>query len=151
MAYDPNVLLKNIKELKKYKVKIGILGSNAVQLNGNKTNAEIAYMQEFGDSALRIPARSFLKMPLVIKKNFIKNNLISNKEKLLGYIARGETRIIFAKLGILSERIIQEAFATRGFGQWAPNSPMTIRLKGSDSPLIDTGQLRRSITSKVIP
>jgi len=29
---------------------------------------------------------------------------------------------------------------------WAPNSPRTVKRKGSDRPLIDTGQLRKSIT-----
>ncbi len=29
---------------------------------------------------------------------------------------------------------------------WAPNSPLTIKLKGSNRPLIDTGALRQSIT-----
>lgn len=29
---------------------------------------------------------------------------------------------------------------------WAPNSPVTIALKGSERPLVDTGELRKSIT-----
>ena len=31
-------------------------------------------------------------------------------------------------------------------GNWKPNAPLTIELKGSSHPLIDTGQMRQSIT-----
>ena len=34
---------------------------------------------------------------------------------------------------------------SRGDGDWAPNAPSTIARKGSDAPMIDTGQLRSSI------
>ena len=44
---------------------------------------------------------------------------------------------------------IQEAFKTEGFGEWAENRPATIKAKGSSSPLIDTGRLRKAITYKV--
>ena len=54
------------------------------------------------------------------------------------------------KVGFVAEEVIQEAFSTNGYGQWKPNAPMTIEKKKSNSPLIDTGQLRRSITSKVV-
>ena len=29
---------------------------------------------------------------------------------------------------------------------WPPNSPRTIRRKGSDQPLVDTGEMRKAIT-----
>lgn len=31
-------------------------------------------------------------------------------------------------------------------GEFEPNAPMTVQRKGSDHPLIDTGQLRRGIS-----
>ena len=42
--------------------------------------------------------------------------------------------------------IIDEAFETSGFGEWQPNSPLTIREKGSAMPLIDEGRLRNAVT-----
>jgi len=56
---------------------------------------------------------------------------------------------MFAQLGIVCEAAIQEAFATRGFGLWAPLSRMTISRKGHDMILRQTGQLARSISSRV--
>jgi len=53
---------------------------------------------------------------------------------------------VVSKLGILAQGDIQmEITATYS----PPNSPVTIALKGSDHPLIDTGRLRASITYKV--
>ena len=41
-----------------------------------------------------------------------------------------------------------EAFATGGFGQWAPLSPSTIAAKGHDTILVDTGDLMASLTEE---
>ena len=34
-------------------------------------------------------------------------------------------------------------------GEFVPNAPSTIRKKGSDKPLIDTGQLRQGVSYKI--
>ena len=46
--------------------------------------------------------------------------------------------------------IVQEAFETRGFGKWLPNmNKEYIKLKGSTTPLIDTGLMRRLVDKQV--
>jgi hypothetical protein len=45
--------------------------------------------------------------------------------------------------GIIQKKIVD--------GPWTPNAPSTIRQKGSDKPLIDTGRLRQSIRHVVKP
>ena len=52
-------------------------------------------------------------------------------------------------LGSAGVRLVNEAFETSGWGEWLPNSPLTIAQKGSAMPLIDTGKLRQSITYEV--
>jgi hypothetical protein len=53
-------------------------------------------------------------------------------------------------MGHQAEAVIQDAFDSQGFGQWDKNiSKVYITAKGSDTPLIDTGFLRQSVTSKV--
>ena len=52
-------------------------------------------------------------------------------------------------LGVGAVDAIQEAFETRGFGNWQENAPSTIKAKGSDMPLIDTENLRRHIVAEV--
>ena len=62
----------------------------------------------------------------------------------------GQIKYVYRFLGLYAESFIKQAFSSGGFGRWAPNKPNTIAQKGSDKPLIDTAQLRRSITSDVV-
>ena len=52
--------------------------------------------------------------------------------------------------GLTATVVINDAFESGGFGEWAPLKPETIRRKGSDKILIDTGDLRRSISYEVM-
>lgn len=139
---------KIIKQAKKkYATQVGVLSSDDARIDG-LSNATIGMEHEFGVVSKNIPARSFLRMPLnthgqelmsvlkgkMVKKSFEKNNI----------------KHIFELIGIKAEAIVQDAFSTAGFGQWASNSELTIKLKGSDTPLIDTGELRKSIHSRVV-
>jgi hypothetical protein len=49
------------------------------------------------------------------------------------------------KAGMLGQNIVRDWFTNPNNG-WAPNAPATIKEKGSDKPLIDTGELRKAIT-----
>jgi phage gpG-like protein len=131
-------------------VEIGILGKKSVREDGGSNdNAYIGAIHELGSYEKKpvIPARSFLLMPLFHKAEQIKKQTAIGAEKLL---AKGDTMGLLRHLGTAAVRAILEAFATRGFGTWAPNTPGTIKhKKHGDSPLIDTGQLRRSISFRV--
>lgn len=130
-------------------VKIGILGGDdARQGEGAPLgNAGIGVIQEFGSISNGIPPRSFLRMPLETKKDRLEATFekAGVKQKLL----EGDAKGALQSLGFVAEQIIDDAFKSHGFGKWAPNAPSTIAKKGSSKPLIDTSQLRRSITSKV--
>jgi hypothetical protein len=136
------------------KVRVGILGDKNARKKGgaDKTNAEIGYTQEFGKhTGVKIPKRSFIREPLLLKfAKEIKAAKSLNKTEFEKAIKSGNAEKFFKRIGIVAEKVIQQAFATQGFGKWAPNAPLTVALKGSSSPLIDTAQLRRSITSKVV-
>lgn len=134
-----------------YSIKVGIMGSKAARKNGDteKTNAEIGFINEFGSPRRHIPARSFLRMPLTLYLGeYLKNKKSFSDEAIDLAIKSGQLLQLAEKIGLTAEEVVQEAFATRGFGQWVPNAPYTVEQKGSDSPLIDTGELRRSITSQ---
>jgi len=53
-------------------------------------------------------------------------------------------------IGEASLAVIKDAFKTGGFGRWAKLRPYTIRRKGNDRILIDSGQLERSVTYAVV-
>lgn len=149
----------------KFVVKVGIFGNKTARgitsdkeagkagvrkvLKGTKstlTNAELGLIHELGSVERGIPKRSFLRMPISEKSKEILADAMKGAPELL---AKGDIRGILVRLGIACEKWIQLAFATRGFGSWQPDAPKTARRKGSNSPLIDTAQLRRSIASQV--
>jgi hypothetical protein len=110
-------------------------------------NADIGAVHELGSEDGSIPRRSFLEMPII--NYFPKKLKTINKSKIVKVILKQSLYQALAMLGVLGEQVVDEAFATRGHGTWAPNTEETIKRKGSDAPLIDKGFLRKSITSKV--
>lgn len=137
--------LKNNAKDSSY-VKIGILGNTNAR-TGGLTNAEIGLKHELGSFSEGIPRRSFLKMPLTEKKNELL--AICNKQLKVNIDKKNGFIIALKQIGIYAESIINRAFHTQGFGKWKPLSPTTIALKGRNDILIDSGQLSKSITSKV--
>lgn len=129
----------------KYVVDVGIMGNKASRKSDELTNAEIGAIHEFGTN--QIPPRSFLRMPLRLKSSDILAKV--RDAGALKKLGSGNVVQVLKDLGVACEGAILEAFGSAGFGHWAPNAPSTIAQKHSDAPLIDTGQLRRSISSVV--
>lgn len=149
---DFSMLEKLVDELDtNYYVDVGILGSETDSESG-LTIAGIGAVHEFGtDRAGRgnktvIPKRSFIKMPIDKKQADIKS---AAEKRLQQHLEKGNVKGVFEDIGLAAEGVIQEAFSTGGFGTWAPNAESTVQKKGSASPLIDEGVLRKAITSKV--
>lgn len=112
------------------------------------TNPELAIIHELGSKKRNIPARSFLRMPLTEKAKELKKFL--SKKEWAEDLAKGSMKDILVLLGFRAEQIVDEAFGSRGFGKWAANKPSTVKQKGSEEPLLDSQELRRSIMSKVV-
>lgn len=146
---DSKKLRAIIRALSKNKyARVGVLGNPPRENPEEPTNVELAIKHEFGVLSERIPARSFLRMPTEVASADIA--AVANSPTSINALLNGKPEVALARMGIKAEAVIQEAFDTRGFGGWAPNSRLTIMLKGSSSPLIDTGQLRRAVTSDVV-
>lgn len=152
-------LKEGLKRAGNAEIQIGILGQKNARNTGGSTgnntgepmdNADIGALHEFGSKKANIPARSFLRMPTETK--------LPKEIKRLGpgtiaknILARGAHETL-REIGQIAEGEIDKAFATSGYGEWPANSPRTIaRKKGGTSPLIDTGKLRRAISSRVVP
>jgi phage gpG-like protein len=128
--------------------RVGVLGANNARDDGSMGNAEIGLVHEFGSKSGAIPARSFLKSPLLMRSKMILNAMGSSSVKTA--FAKGDYERVYKLLGIKAEEIVQDAFSSGGFGAWSPLKPATIARKGSSSILQDTNELRRSITSDVV-
>lgn len=145
--------LDGLEQLKKaigdkYVARVGILGAKVSREGGPLNNSEIGVIQLFGSITKNIPPRDFLLMPIMRNRREIINAMGSSKVK--SAFARADYKEIFQLLGAKALEFVQMGFATRGWGQWAPNKPATIKAKGSDAPLIDEGQLRRAQSFDVV-
>ena len=113
----------------------------------DESNADIGLVHEKGSKSQNIPRRSFLEMPLIMK---FKEEFKGNAQFFFNALAKGTIKTFLKKVGILGENIVQGAFATGGYGLWDKLADSTKRRKGSSAILIDSAQLRKSITSDVV-
>ncbi len=111
------------------------------------TNADIGLAHEVGVKSRNLPRRSWLKEPLEdhLSQHFAKLGKVAIEKMLFA-----NYQIAYAQLGVIGEIIVQKGFETGGYGKWKPLKAATIAAKGSDAILIDTAQLRRSVTSEVV-
>jgi len=133
-------LTKLMKALKKMPtIKVGVLG------DGNARNATIGAIHEFGGT--KMPQRSFLRIPISehLDARLQKAGLL-DKKALAKIIRIGNMVEPAKKIGIIAEGIVIEAFETGGFGAWKPSD---MKNKKVHMTLVETQQLRNSITSEV--
>ncbi len=159
-------LLKALKN-NMSRVRVGILGSsgkntrnnfqvpggrsvNATKGNAPKykfdveTNAAVGALHEFGTS--KLPMRSFLRMPITEKlSGELENSKAFTEDALKEVVKQGTMLAWLYDLAALAEKIVSDAFDTGGFGKW----PKTKRENNTGQTLVDTQQLRNSITSEV--
>lgn len=141
-------LLKALKA-KPPKVRVGVLGKKAGRTSGAETNASIGVRHELG---IGVPQRSFLRMPISdnLEKRMEKSGAL-NRDVLAQVIKLGSITPWMRKIATLAETIVLDAFDTGGFGKWSAWKNPAERAKHSNAGmlLVDTTQLRNSITSEV--
>jgi HK97 gp10 family phage protein len=143
---------KITKELEKEKdayVKIGVLSTAGQYEEGGKANlADVATFNEFGTKD--IPPRPFMKQAFdnnqrevngFIDKQY--NSVLTGKQSIKGGLQR---------IGAFFEGKVKKIFRD---GSFEPNKPETIKKKTragkkGTTPLVNTGQLRGSISHEVV-
>ncbi len=126
---------KLLKELGQLEVRIGIQQGEASE--DGVDLVDIAMFNELG--TVHIPSRPFLRDSVDANADQINSFLQSMKKELL---RGGSAEDVLKKIGVFQKGLIQEQIVK---GDFAPNSEATIRRKGSDTPLVDTGRMRQSI------
>lgn len=142
------------------KVKVGVLGGKTVRSaaadqfakEGPKiatsqvlTNAEVGMFAEFGTN--RTPQRSWLRVPLIEHLyQYMAKAGAFKQETIMGIINEQSLAPFMRKVGLVAERIIQDGFDTGGFGKWKPSN---MDFKKNHQTLVETQQLRNSVTSEV--
>ena len=106
----------------------------------------VASFHEFGGANNRPPQRAFFRPTMDANRD--------EYNALLGRLLDGALAFkltLKQALGLLGQRVqgdVKKAI-TDGSPDWPPLAQSTIDRKGSTKPLIDTGNLRQSITYKV--
>lgn len=153
-------LLKALKTSNVPTARVGIIGAKAgphyVSVGAGKsapakipTNAEVGAVHEFGSPTRGIPQRSFLRMPLIkLLSPCLEAEGATSEAELQEVIKQGSVKPWLEKVAIIAERIVQGAFGSNGYGEWAAwKKPGYTNNTGMI--LVDTTQLRNSITSEV--
>ncbi len=100
------------------------------------------YIAEHGSPLFRVPPRPVLAPAIENSKEMIAEQMKLTFQAVLdGSNPTDELN----KIGMLGQNIAR-AWFTSPENKWTANSPLTIKKKGSDKPLINTGSLRKSIT-----
>jgi phage gpG-like protein len=150
-----DAFLRMLKE-SRMKVRIGILGGNATaahpDANGKPsglTNAEIGAIHEYGKlSDPDFPVRSFLRMPLAEKfYSEMRSSGAYRDDVVKEVLKTASFRPWLEKAGAIALGVVQDAFNTGGFGKWKPSD---MRRKKNAQTLVETQQLRNSITYEVV-
>jgi hypothetical protein len=98
--------------------------------NGSVVIPERSYIRSTYNKNYKRVARRFAQIVRSIKRG---SNDINTKLKLIGLEQEKKTKKTLTDL------------------KHPPNAPSTIKNKGSSNPLIDTGELRSKISSRVVP
>lgn len=146
---------KDIEKFKKSVVKVGLPAGKSGSYEDGTTIIQVGIIHEFGSPARGIPQRSFLRAPMKMNKDKIKRLIFKEYNKVVD----GKTNVNTAlnALGAYGESLSVASFRKN---DWKPNAPITVeggwmskggkafkvKGKGSNTPLVDTGQLRQAIT-----
>lgn len=119
---------------------VGVQNSPSPRDGGSSvSNLDLAIIHEFGTDT--VPERSF-----------IRSSFDEHRPEYSRMLNRGGKQILDGKLdaetvvGVIGEKCLSDVKRKIDDGIPPPNRPSTIAKKGSSKPLIDTAQLKNSLT-----
>lgn len=137
--------LERFRDIGKPKVYIGVPASkNWIHKDSKINMATLLAIHVLGAPTRGIPQRDPLRPPL-----------IANTQRYTDLMAQGiknalangtDPNVVYEKIGIVASNDVKDYFVS---GSFKPLDQKTIDRKGSSKPLLDTGELRSSITYQV--
>lgn len=137
LTADGKKLKKELEQLKKLQVRIGF--QRGKKKHDDETDmCDVALFNELGTS--KSPSRPFLRQS--VDDNSDKINALC--KSIMKNVSNGSCTAeeAYKKAGVYIKGLVQEQIKN---GEFEANKPSTIKKKGSDKPLIDTGQMRQSV------
>lgn len=138
-------VMKRAEQLNRMQLVVGIPNDGKSRKDSEGiTNAELGVIHEFGAPERGIPERSFMRSTASEEReNLGRLSKVQIAECLEGNTSPHD---VFATIGAYLQGKIVDKITD---GEFKPNNENTVKRKGSSKPLIDTGQLRASITYEV--
>lgn len=143
-------LYKRVVDADRYRVRVGVLASKG-GLRKHKasdlTLVEIAAIHEFGSPAANIPERSFIRRTFLHRVYHALVRKITDicKAIVLGVV---DTKQGVGLLGAWGAAEVKNTITQDDIPP--PLTLETVKRKGSSKPLVDTGQLKNSISWEVV-
>ena len=162
-------LLEKMRRLTDTEVFVGIPEEKGDRQEGAMTNAQLAYIHEFGSPAANIPARPFIHPGIRKAKSAITAIMKKGAQEALSSKDKNAGMDVFEKVGMTARNFVVREI-TNPDPAFAPLKAGTVRARlrktaagrrklktltkdglkqwaqGNIKPLIDTGQLRAAIT-----
>lgn len=143
---DFNFLREAIRGLEGSKVYVGIPEEDNERSDEEVGNAALMFIHTNGSPLRHIPARPVIEPAIEADGN--RQNIEAGLNSVIS--ARLDGNVDLAARNLAATGTIGANAAKRWFTDprngWRANSARTIAAKGSDRPLIDTGEMRRAIT-----
>lgn len=133
--------MEELKELASLEVRIGFQHGIAQEENGADI-CDIAAWNELGTE--HAPSRPFMRNSVDKHLPAINHMMMSQKDALL---SGATAKYILNTVGLFQKDLMQTEIEQ---GDFVANAPETIRRKGSDKPLIDTGQMKNSVNYQIV-
>lgn len=125
------------------RVRVGVFGGEG---EGGISLPELAAVHEYGTRDGRIPARSFIASTLRERKTEIAGLLSTLARDVIR--GTGTPKSALERLGLQASSWVKQKILRTSIPP--PLAASTIKRKGSDRPLVDTGQLVAAITWQVV-
>ena len=109
------------------------------------TVAEVAFIMEYGSMKNGLVPRPIMAQTIARTERTMLDYQAQSFHAVLD--GKATVQQALAKLGVWFEGELKRSFTVETF---APLQPRTIAAKKSSRPLIDSGQLRQSVTSRVV-
>lgn len=139
-----------VAEIGRATVRAGVVGANAGHLHPGTTltNGELAMIQELGNPSTGLPARSFVRR--TFEDPAFRATVSTLQRRLVKAVIDGKMSRdrALGLLGALAANGIQSTITEHKVEPELAKA--TIEAKGSDVPLVDTGQLAASVTWEIV-
>ncbi len=140
-------ILSAVAKADSTRVKVGVVGAKGGEPSANDpriTVAEVAAINEFGSTVADVPARPA-----------IGHTFREKQQEVVGYLAdaarhvvlSGNADVALERAGAAMAAAVRDTIAESPFD---PNAEATVKKKGFDHPLVDTGQLLEAIGHELV-